>query len=334
MKIALLTPTFSKFSGIDRVLELDAEEYSKKGHDITIFALKATMQSRYAKIIEMGMPKNPLIERIYRLFFYFDSKKIKKYVDMLKDYDAAISYFYPMNWLAYKAKKKYKIRYIYYDFGIAYPWLFGFFERIYMRLFILMNNFTIKNCDEAFSISKFLKNELKKQAGIDSKVKYCKIDEKRFHKGIKGNKIRKKYNLKKEPVLLYVGRISPHKGIHLLIKAFNLVINKIPNAKLLIVGKPTFDSYSRMLKKLAKRNVIFTGFIKDDELPYYYAACDLYTTATLWEGFDLPVVEAQAIGKKVVAFDLCSHPEVVKNGILVKPNDINAFAEAITKVLM
>src|SRR3989338_7311516 len=277
MKIALLTPTFSKFSGIDRVLELDAEEYSKKGHDITIFALKATMQSRYAKIIEMGMPKNPLIERIYRLFFYFDSKKIKKYVDMLKDYDAAISYFYPMNWLAYKAKKKYKIRYIYYDFGIAYPWLFGFFERIYMRLFILMNNFTIKNCDEAFSISKFLKNELKKQAGIDSKVKYCKIDEKRFHKGIKGNKIR---------------------------------------------------------KKLEKRNVIFTGFIKDDELPYYYAACDLYTTATLWEGFDLPVVEAQAIGKKVVAFDLCSHPEVVKNGILVKPNDINAFAEAITKVLM
>ena len=71
----------------------------------------------------------------------------------------------------------------------------------------------------------------------------------------------------------------------------------------------------------------------DKELPYYYAACDLYVTASLWEGFNLPVAEAQACGKRAVAFDVCSHPEVVKNGILVKENDNEAFADAVISLL-
>ena len=65
----------------------------------------------------------------------------------------------------------------------------------------------------------------------------------------------------------------------------------------------------------------------------FYSACDCYVTASLWEGFDMPVVEAQACGKSVVAFNVCSHPEVVKKGILVKPKDINGFANAIIKLL-
>ena len=41
----------------------------------------------------------------------------------------------------------------------------------------------------------------------------------------------------------------------------------------------------------------------------------------------------QACGKKIVAFDLCSHPEIVKNGVLVKKDDIQGFADAILKLL-
>ena len=80
-------------------------------------------------------------------------------------------------------------------------------------------------------------------------------------------------------------------------------------------------------------NAIFTGFVPDEELPYYYGACDLYVTASLWEGFDMPAVEAQLCGKKVVAFDIGSHPEVVKKGKLVREGDVKGFAEAVVKVL-
>lgn len=335
-KIALLTPTFSQFSGIDRVVELNAEEFARKEHDVTVFTFKAGIKPKNAKIkiIELGMPKNPFFERLYRLFFFLNCVKIKKYGKKLKNYDLIISHQYPMNLLACFAKKHYKVRYTYHNHGVAYPKLFSnLAERAYMILFRYLTNLTTKKADSAISISKYLQKKLKDETGMNSKVVYDPIDKKRFHKGINSKKIRKKYNLGKSPVCLYVGRISPHKGIHLLIKAFNLVLKKVPNAKLLIVGKPTFNRYSRRLKKISSKSVIFTGFIPDMQLPYYYAACNIYTTTSLWEGFNMTVAEAQACGKPVVAFNLCSHPEVVKKGILVKPKNVGEFANAIIKTI-
>ena len=332
-KIAILTPTFNHYSGIDRVVQLQAEDYIKKGHDITIIALEAKIKADNYEIIELGMPKNPLLQRLYRLFFFLDLKKLN-YYKKLKNYDVIISHFYPMNWLAYIAKKHYKIKYIYHDHGINTTGLINSLpQKIYMQLFLFLNNLTLKNVDEAFSVSKYLKTQLKKESGIDSKVVYNRIDKKRFNKNIKGDKIIKKYNLKNKKVLLYVGRIAPHKGIHLLLSSFNIIKKQIPNSKLIIVGKPTFNSYFKKLKKIANKDVIFTGFVEDEELPYYYAASNIYTTTSLWEGFNLPAIEAQACNKPVVAFSIGSHPEIVKKGALVKERDIEGFANAVIKLL-
>lgn len=334
MKIAILTPTFSQFSGIDRVVELQAKNYQKKGNDVAIFTFRAQIKTKYAKIIKIGMPRNPILERLYRLFFFMDIGKIRKYSDMLSNCDLIISHLYPMNLLACKAKQKNSdVTYLYYNHGVGITGTFSFTEKLYLRLFNFFTNKTIQNTDKIISVSNFLKEQLLEETGLDSKVQYNKIDKKRFHKGIKSDKIRKKYNIKKEPLLFYVGRVSPHKGIHLLIKAFKLVQNIYPKAKLIIAGKHTFSNYSKKLKQLANKNVIFVGFIPDNELPYYYAACDIYTTASLWEGFNMPVVEAQAVGKPVVAFDIAAHPEVVKNGILVEENNVKSFSEAIIKIL-
>ena len=202
-----------------------------------------------------------------------------------------------------------------------------------MKLFSFFTNITLKNVDEAYSVSKYLKDDLKKVSGLDSKVVYNKIDKKRFNQKVKGNKIKKKYNLKNNKVLLYVGRIAPHKGIHLLLKSFNIVKKQIPNLKLLIVGKPTFNNYFKKLKKTANKDVIFTGFVPDENLPYYYAACDVYVTASLWEGFNLPAVEAQACGKPVVAFKIGAHEEIVKKGILTEKGNVKEFSESVIKLL-
>ena len=47
----------------------------------------------------------------------------------------------------------------------------------------------------------------------------------------------------------------------------------------------------------------------------------------------MPIVEAYYVGKPTVAFNICSHPEVVRKGILVEPKNINKFAEAIKSIL-
>lgn len=333
-KIAILTPTFDYYSGIDRVAELQAINFSNK-NDVTVFALQGTIKPKGYSLDILGMPKSIFMQRIYRLFFFLDFFKIKKTAEKLKDCDIVISHFYPMNWIAGYARKKYGVRYVYHNHGIGYSGLFAdFFEKIYMRLFSFFNKISLKNADEAISISRFMQSELKKETGIDSKVVYNKIDTKKFKKKLDKNRIRNKLKIKSnEKLLLFVGRLSPHKNIHNLIKIFDMVNGKIPNSKLLIVGKPTFPDYFNRLNKSSNKNIIFLEDVKDGELPYYYSACDLYVTASLWEGFNLPLAEAQACGKKVVAFDVCSHPEIIKNGVLVKNGDLEGFAKAIIKLL-
>lgn len=333
MKIAILTPTFNYYSGIDRVVEQQAEEYAKKGNKVAVIALEADIKPRNYKVASMGMPKNQALQRLYRLFFFLDNKKMGYYKN-LKNYDIVISHFYPMNWLAYKAKKKFGIKYIYWDHGINTTGLLdSFMQKLYMKLFLFFNNISLKNIDEAYSVSKYLSETLEKESKIKSRVAYNKIDLKRFNKKIKSYKIIKKYNLKNKKVLLYVGRIAPHKGVHLLLKMFSNVKKEIPNAALIIAGKPTFNDYFKKIKKSADKGIIFTGFVDDKDLPSYYAACNVYVTASLWEGFNLPAAEAQACGKKVVAFNIGSHPEIVKNGILVEKGSIDKFADAVIKIL-
>jgi len=338
MRIAILTPTFSQFSGIDRVVEQEANDFMEQGNDVTIFCFKAEMKTN-AKVIEIGMPKNQTLERIYRLFFFVDLLKIKMIVDQLQYFDKVICHQYPMTILGKVAKDKYSnIHYTYHDAGVATPELFNsFVEKTYMRMFRFFTNKTINNTDNVISISKYLSDVLYKETGLKSTVEYVKINKERFNKDVIKGIVREKYKLGDAPIFLYVGRISPHKGIHLLIEAFNLVLQTMSDAKLLIVGKETFGDYAKQLKQLAskvnKDSIIFTGFIPDDELQYYYADANIYTTCSLWEGYNMPIAEAAACGTPTIAFDIGAHPEVIEQGRLVEKGNIQKFSKAIMSYL-
>jgi len=266
MKIALLTATFSKFSGIDRVVEMQAKKLSSQGHEVLILTLESdlNLKNKNIKIINLGMPKNLFWQRIYRLLFFLDFNKINKAAELIRDYDKIYSHQYPMNLIAIKAKNKYGTKYIYYNHGLAPAYTFSnLLEKIYITLFRFLTNISAKKANKAISISKYLAKILNKETSLESDIIYDKVNPYRFNRSLSGDKIRKKYNLKNDPIILYVGRISPHKGIHLLIKAFNKVLKKLPKAHLFIVGKETFTGYSKRLKSLAKKNVHFTRNSRD-----------------------------------------------------------------------
>jgi glycosyltransferase involved in cell wall biosynthesis len=338
MRIAHLTPTFFAFHGADRVVHRLALEQKDEGNSVTIFTLEADMEPPEKVGLEiMKMPRNLTWQSIYQLVMPLDIHKVLRWLPKLKGFDVIYSYCYPMNWLAYLAKRFYGVKFTYYNYGISYPEIYpSFLERTYLRIFIALANWTNRRADGAISISQFLRQQLEKETGLVSQVVYPEIEINRFHERLDGSSVRDKYNLGSRPLIVYVGRISPQKGVHLLVEAFRLVEQAVSDVKLLIVGKPTFPGYFKKLREMADISVIFAGYVADEELPYYYAACDVYATATMWEGFNLPLAEAQACGKPVVAFDIGPHPEVVKDGetgFLVPAQDIHALAEAMIKLL-
>lgn len=330
MKIALLVPNFVEYSGDARVVELQAEELANKGHKVSIFAFAGNIKPKSAELFIMGISKSLFWQRIYRLFFPMNIYKTLLWFPKFKQYDKIIAHLYPMTYFGFLAKKIYGVEYVFWFHGIEDPKLFPhLYERIYMKIQIVLTKFTLKNVDKAVSVSEFAKKKLKEFMGIDSIVIYNKVDEKRFHKKVDGRRIRDKYNLNHSPVILYVGRLVPQKRVDLLIKVFYLVKKEIPNAKLVIVGDPTFKYYYKELKNLSDESAIFAGHVSSEEMPYYYAMCDIYATCSLWENHNLPVLEAQMCGKPIVAFDIDAFKEVInKNSTLVEVGNVEEFAKA------
>lgn len=134
------------------------------------------------------------------------------------------------------------------------------------------------------------------------------IDTTRFYKeNIDKNEIinlKKDLGLKKTDfIVLYVGRIAKEKSIDFLINNFNSVLNRIPKAKMIIVGDgPDIkDLIDLTRKKGLENNIIFTGKAPWTDVPKYYSLCDLFVTASKTETQGLTVMEAMGASKPVVA---------------------------------
>jgi len=149
------------------------------------------------------------------------------------------------------------------------------------------------------------------------------------------DRIRLEFNIKNK-IIVFVGSLEERKGIKYLLKAFPLIKASIPDAKLLIVGKPLpgQKNYLNMLKSMAKdKDIIFAGARPDvyDVL----SAGDILAAPSLSEAFGRILIEAMACGKPVVATNVGGIPEIVENGktgLLVPPKDEKSLADAVIKL--
>lgn len=113
---------------------------------------------------------------------------------------------------------------------------------------------------------------------------------------------------------LYVGRLNPHhqpyKGTAQLLEIVNRVRTSVPSLTLAMVGFGT-DADADWVRSHGAVPVVNAPV---EEMGALLAAADLYVTASRWEGFDLPLVEAQRAGLPVVAYRRGAHAEVVDDG--------------------
>ena len=140
------------------------------------------------------------------------------------------------------------------------------------------------------------------------------------------------------PTILFVGRFNePRKGFRYLLRAFPLVREQFPDARLLVVGRGDTRRYQDFLESRDVRGVEFAGYIDNDELPRYYKSCDLFCApSTKGESFGLILLEAMASGRPVVASRIPGYTGVVehgRDGWLVTPQDPTALALALVRLL-
>jgi glycosyltransferase involved in cell wall biosynthesis len=142
-----------------------------------------------------------------------------------------------------------------------------------------------------------------------------------------------------EPTVAFMGRIDPLKDLHTLIRAFAIVVGRIPNAKLRVFGgTPAVNAGYRDSCEALIGNLGLTGSAvlegRVDEPIHAYHSGTVVALTSISEGFPYTVVEAMACGRTVVCTNVGGVSEAVGDaGIVVPPRDFQAVADALVKLL-
>ena len=140
------------------------------------------------------------------------------------------------------------------------------------------------------------------------------------------------------PRILFVGRFNePRKGFKYLLRAMPLVRQQFPNARLVVIGAGRPAKFAKLMEQHEVTGVEFVGMVPREELPRYYASCDIFCAPSISrESFGIVLLEAMAAGKPVVASDIPGYASVMthlQEGLLVPPRQPHLLALALVRLL-
>lgn len=196
--------------------------------------------------------------------------------------------------------------------------------------------------DRIIAISENTKKDFVKYLNVDENkidVVLAGLNKKKLDVsiGINETTVCKKYNLS-DDYFLFVGGDDPRKNIERTIEGFAKALPSLKkNYQLVIVCKMSeqkvakLDSYLKQLQ--IHENVVFTGYVSDNDLEYLLAACAAVLFPSLYEGFGLPIIEAWGCGTAVLTSDNSSLKEIAKDAaILVDAYSIDSISEGIKQL--
>ena len=322
-KIALCHDYLNQSGGAERVLK-GLSEIFPEAKIYTLFGSKKTIKKIFdnKKIHFSLLNYFPLINKYHRFFIPLMPFFINNF--NLKNYDLVIS----SSSSFIKGIKTYGIHICYCHTPTRYLWeekyLLDYPLPNFLKKLLKLPAFFLKKIDFSFSKkpdffianSKFIAKKIKKYYQRDSVVIYPPYEEKKFFY---------QKNVKKENFYLMVGRLLYYKKFDLAIRVFNKL-----NLPLIIVGKGPQEKY---LKKIAKRNIKFLGFLEDERLRKLYQKAKALIFPQV-EDFGIVPLEAMACGTPVIAFEFGGQKEsIIENfsGIFFKKQSEEDLIEVIKK---
>ncbi len=222
----------------------------------------------------------------------------------------------------------------------GYPSVRGRFANYFMQRLSKLEEETAKNATIVVTISNYSLEKIQKYYGIDrSKVRIVPngVDIEKF-KPMDTKEVRQQFGLGNEPCVLFVGSLIPRKGLPFLVEAAKNVVRAQADTTFLIVGDGPLRKKLHDSLKTANLsgNFKFLGNLKDKVLPSIYNCADVFVLPSIQEGQGIVLLEAQASGKPVVAFDIGGVNEALQNketGLLVSQGDVDALGDALLKLL-
>lgn len=335
VRVAILTERMLAGFGADLVLHEIAQGLSGRGYEVDVFASMndGTYNNSDYDIKPLPVPASSFFPRYEKNA----QRQIKRI--LARDYHAILVGTFPYFSLIPALSEVTPCLAI--EFGVCLTTGLSLWTR---------SNFTyMKHCQEKYyfpkakriiAISHFLKGQLPEALQTMTDVVYCGANH--YRPGptprMRAEKDREEFRRRigvkpHEVVALYVGRVNakgqPYKGTAELIQIYDRMKAR-SDLRLVMAGRGTKDD----AELLEHYGIVPYLNVTPSEMPTIYESCDIFVTCSKWEGFGLPLIEAQHFGKPFVAYRIGAHPEIGKTGetgLLVQSRQ--EFIEALTGLI-
>ncbi|MGQ9743713.1 MAG: glycosyltransferase family 4 protein [Candidatus Bathycorpusculaceae bacterium] len=314
MKIAIITKSMVLGYGIDEVVNVLSKELLKIGHEVTVFTneFNFPLNNSRVNIKKLQLLRLSFFNDYWQRHFLVDVRSINTFLKVLKKYDIIMTCD-PMHLVGAIAKIRYRKPVIMYFFGITpYNVLDSLERKIEIFRQTLTWNSSFYLADYIITNSKYTKGMLPKNLREKALVNYHGIEH-LIGEINAAKQFRKQLEVGEKKLILSIGRFStPYKGMLDIAKIFAKLQKKRDDVALLLVGGGGIPKDISNLMPM--KNVHILTNIPYSTLKLCLAASDIYCTASRWEGFNIPLVAAQANQKPVVAFKVGAHLEVTIDG--------------------
>lgn len=337
MRIAILTERLKVGFGVDLVVHEQANRLARK-HEVVVLPIELEdiiLSKANYSVFKLNIPlyfnpfqqdysslkKFPIYDHLLSMFdvFIIQTPTFNPWIPLLKRYGKVIVYFH----------------------GNSPSDMYAFPKNLRKQIFDFTQNFFYyKFADKIITISKFMNNDLSENLRKKSVIIYHGSSHISQYKGYatKANlqEFKKKYFINEDEIILtYIGRLdyrnNPYKNTQELIEFNHYFKRKYKDKfRLIAIGFPE----NGIEREFFNNGISVIPKASTEDLICALTSSYLYISPSLWEGFNLPLIEAQSLGVPVIAYNIGAHPEVVedkKSGFLV--NNKDEFIQTIDNLI-
>ena len=194
----------------------------------------------------------------------------------------------------------------------------------------------VRRADKVITISEFSRDEIVRHLHVSrDKVAVVHLA------GREGNEVNQSAPDDSEivrgigrPYVLAFSSLSAHKNIPGLISAFSKIASSVPHALVLVGHLPEKTEARTAMEEADGDRIVFTGYISDEEVDDLMRGASLFAFPSLYEGFGLPIIDAQHAGVPVACSSAGALPEVAGHGALVfDPHSTEDMADSLKRCL-